>query len=139
MTKVNIPTSAASLTFFTASAAQTFLLLHSLHPFTVRGYATTVSRHRIRTKPAPVDGQSRVVAITGDPELVNPEMLTYLFIEKWNIRFDTDFLKFTPGKESNEVVWGFGSFRAQAQAAYIRLSQHAANSVTIRYKPDPCS
>ncbi|XDG02472.1 hypothetical protein ABKA04_002087 [Annulohypoxylon sp. FPYF3050] len=138
-TKVNIPTSAASLTFFTASAAHMFLLRHSLHPFTVGGYPTTVSRHRIRTKPAPVDGQSRVVVITGDPEIVNPETLTGLFIEKWNIRFDTDFMEFTPGKESNEIVWGFGSFRAQAQAAYIRLSQHAANSVTIRYIPDPCS
>ncbi|KAI0884381.1 uncharacterized protein GGS22DRAFT_189510 [Annulohypoxylon maeteangense] len=138
-TKVNIATSAASLTFFTASAAHMFLLRHSVYPFTVCGYTTCVSRHRIRTKPVPVDGQSRVLLITGDPEIVNPETLTSLFVEKWNIRFETDFMKYTPGKGCNEIVWAFGSFRAQAQAAYIRLSQYPSRNITILYKPDPCA
>ncbi|KAI2463440.1 hypothetical protein F4781DRAFT_437412 [Annulohypoxylon bovei var. microspora] len=137
--RASIPTSAASLTFFTASAANLFLLRHMIHPFTVGGYTTTISRHRVRTKPAPVDGQSRVLVITGDPEVVNPEKLTQLLIERWNIRFDTDSMEYTQGQQSNEIVWAFGSFRAQAQAVYIRLSQYSEKEVNIRYDSDPCA
>ncbi|KAI1458459.1 hypothetical protein F4805DRAFT_456799 [Annulohypoxylon moriforme] len=118
---VSIPTSAASLTFFTAGAAHIFLLRNTIHPFTVGGYTTSVSRHKIRAKAAPIEGQSRVLVITGDPEIVNPEKLTSLFTETWDIRFDTDFMRYTPGKESNKIVWAFGSFRAQSQAIHIRL------------------
>ncbi|KAI1214776.1 uncharacterized protein F4807DRAFT_466248 [Annulohypoxylon truncatum] len=138
-TKVDIPTSAASLTFFTASAAHLFLIRHTIHPFTVGSYTTAVSRHRIRTKPVPVDGQSRVLVITGDPDIVTPEKLTSLFTEKWNIRYETDFMEYTPGQGSNEIIWAFGSFRAQAEAVYIRLSKYPAKNITIRYESDPCA
>ncbi|KAI1415333.1 hypothetical protein F5Y13DRAFT_8030 [Hypoxylon sp. FL1857] len=141
----SIRTSAASLTFFDESAANRLLLKHSVHRFTVGGYITTVSRHRIRTEAVPVGRKSRVLVIRGNPEVVRPENLARLCSDVWNIRYDTDFMEYRPGKESNEIVWAFGSYRAQAQAVYWALdkpwdglSKEEAETVTVNFAPDPC-
>ncbi|KAI0381911.1 hypothetical protein F5Y04DRAFT_280558 [Hypomontagnella monticulosa] len=133
------PTSAASLTFFAASSANQFLLWHSLHPFTIDGYTTKVVRHRVKTESFPVDGQSRVISIRGSREIVNPDFLKELFSKRWGIEYTTDFLEYRPGKEISEIVWAFGSWRAQANGAYIGLRNHFADYVTVKYLPDPCS
>ncbi|KAI0834604.1 hypothetical protein F5Y06DRAFT_300456 [Hypoxylon sp. FL0890] len=141
----SIRTAAASLTFFTEIAANRFLARHSVHRFTVGDHITTVGRHRIRTAPVPVGRKSRVLVIRGNPEIVTPERLARLCLESWNIKYDTDFIKYRPGKESSEVVWAFGSYRAQAQAVYWAidkpwdgLTKEQAETVTVNFAPDPC-
>ncbi|KAI1097242.1 hypothetical protein F4804DRAFT_328160 [Jackrogersella minutella] len=136
--KTSISTSAASLTFFSEDAANKFLLRHDQQPITVGGYTIYIVRHRIRTKSFPADGQSRVLVISGNPEIVTPEHLTHLFSEEWNIRFDTEYVEFRQGHVTNEIVWAFGSFRAQAQAAYLFLSDLSREGISVHYAPDPC-
>ncbi|KAI1138686.1 hypothetical protein F5Y05DRAFT_418912 [Hypoxylon sp. FL0543] len=140
-----IRTAAASLTFFTETAANRFLARHSVHRFTVGGFITTVGRHRIRTEPILVGRKSRVLVIRGNPKIVTPENLARLCAEVWNIRYDTDSLEYRPGEESSEIVWAFGSYRAQAQAVHwaidkpwAGLSKEEAETVTVNFGPDPC-
>ncbi|KAI0119297.1 hypothetical protein F4814DRAFT_458632 [Daldinia grandis] len=132
-------TSAASLTFFTANACNRFLLLQSQYPFSVKGWRTRVGRHRNRAKPFLVYHLSRVLIIKGSPEVVTPENLTRTFIEQWGIRFDTDFIEYRPGEQSNEVIWGFGSFRGQAHTVHINITDKLSGVATVRYGQDPCA
>ncbi|KAI1390882.1 uncharacterized protein F4822DRAFT_442122 [Hypoxylon trugodes] len=133
----SIHTSAASLTFFTVADTEKFLSKY--HPFVVQGYSTTVIRHRIKTRPLEINGQSRVLVIKGPPAIVNPDHLNRAFTQLWNVRFNTDFIEHRPGKESSEIVWGFGSFRAQAQAGYVLLNRHFSGRVVVQYGDDPCA
>ncbi|CAJ2510120.1 Uu.00g060200.m01.CDS01 [Anthostomella pinea] len=134
----NLYTSAASLTFFREEDANKFLARHAVDPFSVNGYATTISRHRIRTRAVPVNGQSRVLDVSGPVGLVEPERLASLFREKWGIRFDTDYVTHEVTGDEARVEWAFGSFRAQAQAVYARITQEYSGVVSVRYQPDPC-
>ncbi|OTA86502.1 hypothetical protein M434DRAFT_153235 [Hypoxylon sp. CO27-5] len=141
----SIRTSAASLTFFTVAATDRFLQRHAIHRFTVGDHITTVGRHRIRTAPIPAGRKSRVLVIRGNTKIVTPENLARLCAGPWDIRYDTDFIKFRPGLASNEILWGFGSYRAQAQAVYwaidkpwAGLSKEEADTVTVNFAPDPC-
>ncbi|KAI1814107.1 hypothetical protein GGS20DRAFT_577117 [Poronia punctata] len=132
-------TAAASLTFFTAEAATRFLERHEVKPFEVEGYVTTMTRHRIRTEPVPVNGRSRVLLIVGDPRVVTVENLSRIFTEEWNIRFDTEFVHFRRGQDQNQIHWAFGSFRAQAQAIHANINRHQlGNGVQAMYRADPC-
>lgn len=133
------PTSAASLTFFTANACNRFLLLQCQHPFSVKGWRTRVVRHRIRAKPFLVYHLSRVLIIKGSPEIVTPENLTRTFIERWGIRFDTDFIEYRPGEQSNEIIWGFGSFRGQSHTVHSNITDKLSGVVTVSYGQDPCA
>ncbi|KAI0852334.1 hypothetical protein F5Y00DRAFT_258741 [Daldinia vernicosa] len=133
------PTSAASLTFFTANASNRFLLLQSQHPFSVKGWRTKVGRHRIRAKPFLIYHLSRVLVIKGSPKIVTPENLTRIFIERWGVRFDTDFIDYRPGEQSSEIIWGFGSFRGQAHSVYINITDQLSGVVTVSYGQDPCA
>ncbi|KAI0847247.1 hypothetical protein F5Y00DRAFT_123924 [Daldinia vernicosa] len=134
-----IPTSAASVTFFSHYDANFFLAKHAAIQFMVNGYRATIHKHRIRTVSIDVNGQSRVLIIRGHPYCVDPQWLTWLFTEKFKIHYDTDYLIYTPGRVTSEVIWAFGSFRAQAHTIYNRLTQEFSNSMTVTYGTDPCS
>ncbi|KAI3329303.1 hypothetical protein HD806DRAFT_530699 [Xylariaceae sp. AK1471] len=136
-------TAAASLTFFTAEAANRLLAQSDTQPFTVENHRTTIMRHRIRTEPVEVNGRSRVLLIVGDPEIVQPEYLYRVFTECWQIRFDTDFVRFTPAKEEeegnpNKIVWAFGSFRAQAHVVFVKINRFFGGRARALYLADPC-
>ncbi|KAI1647441.1 uncharacterized protein F4817DRAFT_315910 [Daldinia loculata] len=133
-----IPTSAASVTFFSHHDANLFLAKHAASQFTVNGYRATILRHRVRTVSVDVNGQSRVLIIRGHPYCVDPQWLTWLFTEKFKVHYDTDYLVYTPGRVTSEVIWAFGSFRAQAHTIYNRLTQQLSNSMTVTYGTDPC-
>ncbi|KAI0133203.1 hypothetical protein F4776DRAFT_671571 [Hypoxylon sp. NC0597] len=140
-----IRTSAASLTFFSETATNRFLQRHAVHRFTVGNHITTVGRHRIRAEPIPAGRKSRVLIIKGNPKIVTPQNLARLCAGPWNIQYNTDFIKYRPGKESNEIVWAFGSYRAQAQAVFwaidkpwAGLSKEEAETVAVNFAPDPC-
>ncbi|KAI1121614.1 hypothetical protein F5Y10DRAFT_271897 [Nemania abortiva] len=137
-------TAAASLTFFAASAANEFLRQSSYpnQPFTVGGHRTRMVRHRIRTDSEPVNGQSRVLRIVGDPSIVRPDVLSRVFSELWNIRFDTDFVQFRlgfDGRGNNEVIWAFGSFRAQAHTVHRKINNDFRGRAQALYMADPCA
>ncbi|GAW18088.1 hypothetical protein ANO14919_075590 [Xylariales sp. No.14919] len=133
-------TAAASLTFFTADAANRFLEWNAVQPFTVAGHVTKIVRHRIRTESVPVNGRSRVLRIVGDAEIVQPNYLHRLFSGDWQIRFDTDYIQFTAGEGggSNEIIWAFGSFRAQAHVICMKINRLFIGRVRAIYIADPC-
>ncbi|TGJ84830.1 hypothetical protein E0Z10_g3903 [Xylaria hypoxylon] len=133
-------TAAASLTFFTADAANRFLALDAVQRFTVEGHVTRMVRHRIRTESVYVNGRSRVLRIVGDPNIVQPEYLSRIFSEGWEIRFDTDYMRFTADEEGkfNEIIWAFGSFRAQAHVIYMNINKFFAGRAQAMYIADPC-
>ncbi|KAI0095969.1 hypothetical protein F4814DRAFT_457560 [Daldinia grandis] len=134
-----IPTSAASITFFSHLDANLFLTKHAAGQFVVNGYIPTILRHRIRTVSVDVSGQSRVLIIRGHPYCVDPQWLAWLFTEKFKIHYDTDYLVYTPGRVTSEIIWAFGSFRAQAHTIYNCLTGQLSNSMTVTYGTDPCS
>jgi hypothetical protein len=136
-------TSAASLTFFTAEAANQFLAQHAASPFTVEGHTTTIMRHRIRTEAVAVNGRSRVLLIVGDPELVQPDYLSQVFTDSWEIAYDTEYIEFKPAEEGegdkeNQLVWAFGSFRAQAHAILVNINTYYRGRAKAFYLADPC-
>ncbi|KAI1300346.1 hypothetical protein F5Y03DRAFT_397293 [Xylaria venustula] len=133
-------TAAASLTFFTADAANRFLQLNDLQPFTVSGHRTRIVRHRIRTESVNVNGRSRVLRIVGDPEIVHPGYLNRVFSEEWMIRFDTDYIQFAADGEgkANEIIWAFGSFRAQAHIICASINKCFIGRAMAIYVADPC-
>lgn len=134
-------TAAASLTFFTADAATRFLNESKKKPFTVDGCETSITRHRIKTESVPVNGRSRVLLIVGDPDVVRIETLASIFSEAWHIRFDTDYVLFTPSEQEggrNKIVWAFGSFRAQAQVIFTNINRYFEGRAFALYQSDPC-
>ncbi|KAF2968155.1 hypothetical protein GQX73_g5424 [Xylaria multiplex] len=134
------PTSAASLTFFTADAANYFLACDAVRPFTVDGYVTNIVRHRIRTESIPVDGRSRVLRIIGNANIVQPDYLRRIFSDLWHIRFDTDYIRLVDNGSHgvNEIIWAFGSFRAQAHVIHMKINRYFANHAQAVYIVDPC-
>ncbi|KAI8627674.1 hypothetical protein F5Y19DRAFT_486620 [Xylariaceae sp. FL1651] len=134
--RLEVFTSAASITFFTTKAANRLLQ----QPLVVGGYQTQVRPHRVKTAPIHArDGRSRVLIISGDPCVVNLENLERLAAETWDIQYDTDTMRYEPGDQRSLVVWAFGSFRAQAHAVYLMIQRHLAGQVTVSYGIDPCS
>ncbi|KAI0541044.1 hypothetical protein GGR58DRAFT_457712 [Xylaria digitata] len=133
-------TSAASLTFFTADAANRLLACDAERPFTVEGHVTKIVRHRIRTEPIPVNGRSRVLRIIGDVNIVRPDFLERVFSEIWNIRFDTDYMRRVDNGsyDVNELIWAFGSFRAQAHVICMKINRYFAGYAQAIYIVDPC-
>ncbi|KAI1428348.1 hypothetical protein F5Y12DRAFT_782761 [Xylaria sp. FL1777] len=134
-------TAAASLTFFTAEAANRFLEQDALHPFTVADHRTKIVRHRIRTESVNVNGRSRVLRIVGDPRIVHPDYLARVFTHDWTVRFDTDYVQFTPdadGGAANEIIWAFGSFRAQAHTICMNINKAFVGRAQAIYVADPC-
>ncbi|KAI0505260.1 hypothetical protein F5B22DRAFT_651886 [Xylaria bambusicola] len=130
-------TSAASLTFFTADAANKFLARHIADPFTVGGFKTKVVKHMIKTKGVSVNGRSRVLRIVGDPDIVQPELLYCVITEDWGVNFDTDYIHFNPGT-TNEIIWAFGSFRAQAHIICVSINTVFEGRAQAIYIADPC-
>ncbi|KAI0864118.1 hypothetical protein F4860DRAFT_510978 [Xylaria cubensis] len=133
-------TAAASLTFFTADAANLFLERTAVRPFAVASHVAKVVRHRIHAEPIHVNGRSRVLRIVGHPMIVRPQYLAQVFSEFWRIRFDTDFIRFHANENGiwNEITWAFGSFRGQAQAIYTKTNRYFAGQARAMYLADPC-
>ncbi|KAI0443617.1 hypothetical protein F4803DRAFT_549887 [Xylaria telfairii] len=133
-------TAAASLTFFTADAANRFLERAAVQPFTVAKHIAKVSRHRIHAESTHVNGRSRVLRIVGDPMIVRPQYLAQVFSENWLIRFDTDFIHFHTDSSGawNEIIWAFGSFRGQAQVIYAKINRYYVGLARAMYLADPC-
>ncbi|KAI1733627.1 hypothetical protein F4680DRAFT_472066 [Xylaria scruposa] len=133
-------TAAASLTFFTADAANLFLERTAVRPFTVASHVAKVARHRIHVESTNVNGRSRVLRIVGHPMIVRPQYLAQVFSEFWLIRFDTDFIRFHVDENGrcNEIIWAFGSFRGQAQAIYSKINRYFDGHARALYLADPC-
>lgn len=131
-------TAAASLTFFTADAANKFLARHAIDPFTVGGHKTKIIRHRIKTRGSAVNGRSRVLRIVGHPLIVDPEYLHRVITQEWGVRYDTDTMQHTPGAETSEIIWAFGSFRAQAHIIYGNINKYFMGHARAIYVADPC-
>ncbi|KAK3390791.1 hypothetical protein B0H63DRAFT_557693 [Podospora didyma] len=138
-------TSAAKLVFFERAAAERFYSAYGAHhgSFFILGnhsyQRARVVWNRIMAGPQVgpnYDHKSRVLRLSGDPTVINPEMLTNLFKEK--LYFDIDeisILDWTPACQT--VQYRFGSFRSQAEGAMIYLNT-IAPGLDVEYGPDPC-
>ncbi|KAI1147148.1 hypothetical protein F4825DRAFT_471842 [Nemania diffusa] len=136
----NWETAAASLTFFSASAANLFLQQCAVRPLMVGSNTATVVRHRVPTESVEVNGQSRVLRIVGEWNIVSPGYLNALFSENWGVQFVTDYMNFHPQAEGrhNVIIWAFASFQGQAQIIFNNLSRNFVGQVRVTYMADPC-
>ncbi|KAK6086444.1 f-box domain-containing protein [Seiridium cupressi] len=102
----NISTSAASLTFFSAEAANRFLARHNRTSLIIKGPHARVVRHRIRTPPVPDEGvdASRVLTTRGDPETVESLFLISIPEMEPRIHCQTYFCSWIQLEEQNALI-----------------------------------
>ncbi|KAJ8123926.1 hypothetical protein ONZ43_g234 [Nemania bipapillata] len=135
---------AASLTFFSAPAANLFFQRYTTKPFIVNECVTMVERHQVPAKSVDVDGQSRVLRIIGDASIVYPDNLKRIVKEEWGVAYemgsDSEITGFTPAIQGrwNEVVWAFGSFHGQAHTVFDNVNEIFAGRARAMYLADPC-
>jgi hypothetical protein len=130
-------TAAAKLTFFTPAAART-LLERGLE---VGGRLASVeyNRQKVAQQALP-DTYSRVLLISGPPDVVNSVALANFFTSLFVYQID-EVVPLVLGQSINILEWRFGSCRCQAQAAFeaIRRSRWlAARGVVVNFDRDPC-
>ncbi|CAJ2508856.1 Uu.00g138820.m01.CDS01 [Anthostomella pinea] len=135
----NIPTSAASMTFFSETDANAFIERCQSTPLMLGHHEVSVRIHRIFTEAVRTNSQSRALCITGHPYVADPKFLDWLFREKWGIKYDVDMVLHTPGTSSSRVVYVFGSVRGQSERIYSRLIRDFSNSVSVKYLKDPAA
>ncbi|KAK0723629.1 hypothetical protein B0T21DRAFT_258079, partial [Apiosordaria backusii] len=116
---------AAKIIFFELRAAQAMFHDSKSNPslFTIRNMVPLINMNRIRTAESNLPiSHSRVLIIRGPKDLVNNDRLTAFFMEKgitWEMETMITHGNTVPGHTTQE--WRFGSYRAQAIAAYLKL------------------
>ena len=135
---------AAKVTFFTASAARTLIEgVGGQGPqrLAVGGTIATVvyNRQRVAEQTLP-DNHTRVLLISGPPNIVNTDVLTAFFGSLFVYQLD-EIIHVVPGRAISVLEWRFGSYRCQAQAAWEAIRRNpvfAARGVVVNFDRDPC-
>ncbi|KAF6812376.1 hypothetical protein CMUS01_13080 [Colletotrichum musicola] len=140
-------TAAAKLVFFDLDAAQRFYSMASnpARRFIVQGMVASVQRNRIKSEACDTGGNlSRALVIKGHPSVVNRDSLLGCFRPLFQYDLD-EIVTIMHNEEMGEVRVLFGSYRSQAQAAYMALTrwfpagQPGSPVWSVRYDRDPCA
>ncbi|KAF6830295.1 hypothetical protein CPLU01_07470 [Colletotrichum plurivorum] len=140
-------TAAAKLVFFDLDAAQRFYSMASnpARRFIVQGMVAVVQHNRIKSEACDPGGNlSRALNIKGHPSFVNRRSLLGWFGEFFQYNLD-EVVTIMHNEEMGEVRVLFGSYRSQAQAAYMALvrshppGQPGSLVWSVRYDHDPCA
>lgn len=140
-------TAAAKLVFFDLEAAQRFYIMASQPScrFIVQGMVANVQLNRIKSDECNVGGNlTRVLIIKGHPTFVNREHLLYWFSLMFQYDLD-EIITMIEREEMGQVRVLFGSYRSQAQAAYMALTRSfpvgQPNSPvwSVKFDRDPCA
>ncbi|GAB1312428.1 RRM domain-containing protein [Madurella fahalii] len=141
------PFSAAKVTFFTPTAAQT--LLAQCNGPDKRGLIVGNCRARVRYNRNAVEqpewvpeDHTRAIIVSGPPDIINIEFLMDYFRRRFDFQLESiDVL--AAGHSINVLEWRFGSYRAQANSAWKALTGDAIfkreyPGVNVRFVHDPC-
>lgn len=132
-------TSAAKVIFYQPHEAQRLLKVAREKRLVVRGYKPRAVPNRIKSRPqAYEDRSSRCLMISGDAAVVNVHTLSQLFNTKFD--YDTQEVLYrdeTADGRGRKIEWRFGSWRAQAGAAYMAI-RDSYPKVRVMYAIDPC-
>ncbi|OTA94595.1 hypothetical protein M434DRAFT_29743 [Hypoxylon sp. CO27-5] len=129
-------TSAAKVVFFTHDAAVRFM--NQADRLVIGGYRPVIRWNRIRTAESNENLGSRVLLITGPRQLVSLENLQIFFL----LRFKFDLDHYVPVWMNEHLACielHFGSWRAQAHAAYIAIRRDLYPLLRVSYACDPCA
>lgn len=150
-THINLPepekghyTSACKVVFFDRPSAQRFWDRYGVGGFCVRGFPDVgrVAWNRVRS--AAIEGPnarklSRVLLISGPPQLVNPYFLTQYFQSKLEFNIDVIINHQSDDEHRALVEYRFASFRCQAESAKMAISRELwAHTVQVWFWNDPC-
>ncbi|GAB1319131.1 RRM domain-containing protein [Madurella fahalii] len=136
--------SAAKLVFFERAGAERFYDLYSFFGFsTPRNphLRARVTWNRIRSAEVDVGGRkSRVLLVSGPPDVVNEQFLTSYLDTKLQYQVDEVLHRgLSPDGARVLLEFRFGSFRCQAEAARMALMREFRDSgVVCEYGWDPC-
>jgi hypothetical protein len=150
-THINLPepekghyTAACKVVFFDRPSAQRFWDRYGPGGFCVRGFPEVgrVAWNRVRS--AAIEGPnakklSRVLLISGPPQLVNTYFLTQYFQSKLEFNVDVIINHQSDDEHRALVEYRFASFRCQAESAKMAISREMwAHNVQVWFWNDPC-
>ncbi|KAK3346414.1 hypothetical protein B0T25DRAFT_460504 [Lasiosphaeria hispida] len=130
---------AAKVAFFTRAAADVFWNA-TRNGFWVGGYRAIVqfNRHKVGSQ---LNGiyKTRVLIIKGNPTWVNLENMLHVMGTEMKFWYLDEHSVRPIGIDLVELTLQFGSFRAQAESAFIVLIRRLGDlGVTFSYGMDPC-
>ncbi len=130
-------TAAAKIQFFRHDAAQRLLDRANSRPLIIGGNKVTVVWNRY--KAVDQGGEStRVLVIAGPMEKVNVPFLSQYFREHFIFQTEEVIVRRQNRRYGTRVLeWRFGSFRAQADAAYKVLSNSNLDGIAAWFLKDP--
>jgi hypothetical protein len=135
-------TAAAKITFFTPGAALKFLRrANSPRGFVVDSLrARAVPDRNPVAEPSDLEDHSRVISIRGSKDLINEELLTAYFAQRFQYQID-EVVTLVRGKCINVLESRFGSYRCQAQWAFANLQadeRFVSQDVWVKFRRDLC-
>ncbi|KXH62235.1 hypothetical protein CNYM01_06959 [Colletotrichum nymphaeae SA-01] len=132
---------AAKMVFFNRSGAENCFRAIKERRLIVGGRRPRVVWNRIKSAGQPDTSNSRVVLIRGPSELVRRDELERWFSKKFSYQTEDVLVREVPQAGVTVLEWRFGSFRAQAEAATMFMSENKLDGTKLewRWGLDPCA
>ncbi|EXF74356.1 hypothetical protein CFIO01_10400 [Colletotrichum fioriniae PJ7] len=132
---------AAKVVFFDRSGAENCFRAIKQGRLVVGGRRPRVVWNRIKSAGQPDTSNSRVVLIRGPSELVRRDVLDSWFSKKFSYQTEDVLVRRVQQAGVTVLEWRFGSFRAQAEAATMFMSENELDGTKLewRWGVDPCA
>ncbi|KXH33264.1 hypothetical protein CSIM01_03178 [Colletotrichum simmondsii] len=132
---------AAKLVFFNRTGAENCFKAIKQKRLIVGGRRPRVVWNRIKSAAQPNTSRSRVILIRGPSELVRRDVLDRWFSKKFSYETEDVLVRRVPQAGVTVLEWRFGSFRAQAEAATMYMSENDLEGTKLewRWEVDPCA
>ncbi|KAG7048799.1 f-box domain-containing protein [Colletotrichum scovillei] len=132
---------AAKLVFFNRTGAENCFKAIKQKRLIVGGCRPRVVWNRIKSAAQPNTSRSRVILIRGPSELVRRDVLDRWFSKKFSYQTEDVLVRRVPQAGVTVLEWRFGSFRAQAEAATMYMSENELEGTKLewRWEVDPCA
>ncbi|KAK1641209.1 hypothetical protein BDP81DRAFT_129472 [Colletotrichum phormii] len=132
---------AAKIVFFNRAGAENCFKAIKQGRLIVGGRRLRVVWNRTKSAVQPDTSNSRVVLIRGPSGLVKRNELEHWFSKYFEYQTERVLVRKQTGPQVTVLEWRFGSFRAQAEAATLLLSQEEFGNMKLewRWGVDPCA
>ncbi|KAK8137140.1 hypothetical protein PG984_005080 [Apiospora sp. TS-2023a] len=133
-----IPTAAVKVTMWDRAGAERVMNAVRWNNFGFDGYKLKVFWNHHKAPPQEETHMSRVIQVTGHPNIVAPSKLLPWFEGYFRFAMDQIVVN-QPTPEEMTVVYYFSSYLGQANAAYLILRRtYTWEHVACFYRKDPC-
>ncbi|KAK4149774.1 hypothetical protein C8A00DRAFT_18590 [Chaetomidium leptoderma] len=132
-------TASAKITTFSRPGAERLYSFIAQNRLVMNNLVSRVIWNRNMVGPQPLPQHyTRVLCLRGPKTVVDGHVL-FRFLQRCNITFHTQDVFVTQETENERaMVWQFGSYRAQAEAARAAL-QARWPAMAVQFGPDPCA